>query len=414
MTIAHIICPVDFSSTSLLALEYAYGWARQHQARVRVLHVVVPPPPVVGIGGGAVFFPHRTLESIRQDVERFIAQVANPGVPVEVEIMEGYPASIIREMADEDTHALLVMGTHGRSGLDRLLMGSTTERVAHHTRRPLLVVPPREGLETPPRTTLSRILCAVDFRSSSTAALHAAIAFARETGAALDVVTVLEMLPEIETRGLGHYGDAPYRTMRTLDLLADLKTLVPEDARQMRDLKETVLTGRAGPELVAFAARHQSDLIVMGAGERGHFGGPWLGRTTDRVMRAARCPVLVVPTPAHLPASDARPLRPEVWAEELDRVTLQHEGDPTTVSIMSEVMGQEHEATALPLVALTVDTREQDRNVAVILGRPDGTRLTHFVAGPTSLRIGEARNRRRLELLITARDGTTTVVDVEP
>lgn len=164
--------------------------------------------------------------------------------------------------------------------------------------------------------------------------------------------------------------------------------------------------------MLRHAKEARADLIVLGTGERLHFGTSWLGRTTDRVMRQATCPVFVVPAQRRLIAQDAAPLGPERWAQVFDRVTLQHQGEPTTVSILGDVMGVEVEAAARPLVALTSESRFGEHSIAVILGMPDGTHLTHFVVKPTEVRIGEARDHHNVELLITALDGTTTVVDV--
>lgn len=414
LTFGHIICPVDLSDCSSRALRYAYAWASWYGARVRVLHVIVPEPPWRAPDSGGPFGRHR-LDGIRAEVQRFVSAVHNPGVPVDIEILEGRPADAILDIANHDTHSVIIMGTHGRSGIERLLMGSVTQWVAHHTARPLLVVPLHVGEAADAAATFSRILCAVDFRASSLAALRCAVALARETDARVDLLSV------ITTGSAGRSGDdalpgdadaTAAADAVTRDRLRQLHALVPDDARRDCWIYEHVRGGSPGDELLRCAADEGADLIVMGAGERMHVGVGWLGRLTDHVIRSATCPVLVVPAAPALHAGRTTIVSIDNWTRELDRVTLRHLGQPTTVSVAGDVLGPELEASALPLVGITADGASAHHGVSVILGKPDGTRLTHFVAHPTEIRVGDAREGHALDVVITGQDGTTTIVSV--
>jgi nucleotide-binding universal stress UspA family protein len=412
LTFGHIICPVDLSDCSSRALRYAYAWASWYGARVRVLHVIVPEPAWTAPDSGGPPGRHR-MAGIRADVQHFVSAVHNPGVPVDIEILEGRPADVILDVANRDTHSVIVMGTHGRSGIERLLMGSVTQWVAHHTARPLLVVPLHLSQAVDAAATFSRILCAVDFRASSLAALRCAVALARETDARLDLLSV------ITTGPAGRSGDDALPEDATLDAVAhdrlrQLRALVSDDARRDCWIYEHVRGGSPGDELLRSAADEGADLIVMGAGERMHIGVGWLGRLTDHVIRSATCPVLVVPATPTLHADRMTIVRIDDWTRELDRVTLRHQGQPTTVSVAGDVLGPELEASALPLVGITADGASAHHGVSVILGKADGTRLTHFVANPTEIRVGNAHESHALDVVITGQDGTTTIVSVAP
>jgi nucleotide-binding universal stress UspA family protein len=332
---------------------------------------------------------------------------------VDIEILEGRPADVILDVANRDTHSVTVMGTHGRSGLERLLMGSVTQWVAHHTARPLLVVPPAPGESVDAAATFSRIVCAVDFRASSLAGLRCALALARETDARLDVINVAQAGPASEPEQSREPNTEAVDPL-TRDRLHQLHALIPEEAHRDCWIYEHVRDGSPGTELLECARDRGADLIVMGAGERMHLGVGWLGRLTDHVMRSATCPVLVVPATPSLPTARTIPVDVENWTRELDRVTLRHQGQPTTVSVAGDVLGPELEASALPLLGITADGASAHHGVSVILGRPDGTRLTHFVARPSEIRVGEARDGHALDVVITAQDGTTTIISVAP
>ncbi|MDS0475616.1 universal stress protein [Natrinema sp. 1APR25-10V2] len=135
-----ILVPTDGSPEVERALEYAFDLARSHDATVRALYVV----NVTGYSG----LPMETaLEGIsdalheegRAAVER-AAALAPDGVTVETDVLEGSPSHAIVEAADPGECDLIVMGTHGRGGIDRLLLGSVAERVVRRASVPVLTV----------------------------------------------------------------------------------------------------------------------------------------------------------------------------------------------------------------------------------------------------------------------------------
>ena len=136
LKIATILHPTDFSPPSEHAFQLACSLARDHGGRVIVLHVAVPP--VVG-QGGALTPP---LEGDWKALEDQLFRVQSPDVkiPIEHRLEEGNPAAEILRVAEEVKCDLIVIGSHGRTGLARILMGGVAEHVVRKATCPVLVV----------------------------------------------------------------------------------------------------------------------------------------------------------------------------------------------------------------------------------------------------------------------------------
>lgn len=132
-----ILVPADFSDGSAFAFRMAQALARDYGARIVVAHVV-EPPHAMGVEGVLVYQPEISWESLRQRlVERYAARAATQ---VEHIVVEGNPADEIVRLA-EDYHAdVIVIGTHGRTGLPRLIMGSVAEQVLRRASCPVATI----------------------------------------------------------------------------------------------------------------------------------------------------------------------------------------------------------------------------------------------------------------------------------
>ncbi|GIX03617.1 MAG: universal stress protein [Planctomycetaceae bacterium] len=143
-----ILVPVDFSPVSETALEVAHALARDHQGRMVLLHVAIPPAPA-----HEVYVPPEELTRLAQQAREQLEHWAHKylDVPTDTRVMAGEPGPAIVSLAGELSADLIVMGTHGRTGLMRLLMGSVAEWVLRHAPCPVLTVRPhtRHGEEIP-------------------------------------------------------------------------------------------------------------------------------------------------------------------------------------------------------------------------------------------------------------------------
>jgi len=137
MNARKILYPVDFSTSGQTALEMATSLARDRGATLVILHIEEPP---MAYGGGEFYYGIE--EPSREELRRMLAEVvpADPNVPVERHLMIGSPATSIVEMARREHVELIVMATHGRTGLTRLLMGSVAEEVVRKAECPVLIV----------------------------------------------------------------------------------------------------------------------------------------------------------------------------------------------------------------------------------------------------------------------------------
>jgi nucleotide-binding universal stress UspA family protein len=152
--IRRILCPVDFSPGSDHALEYAIALARVLNAEVLLLHVVHPLMFGIGADGVAVDIGVRLLQEMEQScadhLGRIAATVRSRGVQVTERIVTGTPFFEIIQTARAEGADLIVMGTHGRSGIVHALIGSVAERVVRKAPCPVLTVKhPEQGFSMP-------------------------------------------------------------------------------------------------------------------------------------------------------------------------------------------------------------------------------------------------------------------------
>lgn len=302
VSIARILCPTDFSDCSRRAFACATAVARAYDARVTMLHVCasVPVPGLMpAVGAEGLQRGLLTDEDRRDLVEemRRSAVPCTPDVPIDFVVEE---ASDVRHeilaRADAIGADLLVMGSHGRSGFDRFVLGSVTERIVRQAACPVLVVPPQAG-EAAPAVPFRRILCAVDFSESSTRGLAYALDLAGDSGADVLLLHAIDRSPELELQEDRTWASAQVADVRgaaEAACLRRLQGLIPSEAPARCTVHPRVIEGPAHREILRVAADETVDLIVMGVQGRGAVDLLMFGSNTEQVLRGARCPVLTV------------------------------------------------------------------------------------------------------------------------
>ena len=142
MTVQHVLAPLDLSTYAEQALDYAIAQAQQLQARVTLLHVIQPPSTVnvEGSPGLSVTFVDDLEAAVRRAMEASLTRVTTAGLKGEMIVVHGVPFHEILDTAEAQQVDLIVMGTHGRTGLLHVLLGSVTERVVRLASCPVLVV----------------------------------------------------------------------------------------------------------------------------------------------------------------------------------------------------------------------------------------------------------------------------------
>jgi nucleotide-binding universal stress UspA family protein len=298
--IRRILCPVDFSDYSRRALDHAIAIARWYESTITALHVF-SPALVAPYGPGPVIFEPIVLipadrDRLLADTKAFIEAEAAPGVPIEAVVREGNTAGEILDQETKMRADLLVIGTHGRSGFERLVLGSVTEKVLRKARCPVLTVPRRLPDAVPSGPILfKRILCAVDFSESSMHALKYALSLAQEADGCLTVVHVsgAEFVGQV---GLGeeHVSLAALQRQHEEEARKLLEKAVPESTAAYCTTETMLLRGKPWREILRIASDRRAELIVMGVQGRGAADLMFFGSTTQHVVREATCPVLTL------------------------------------------------------------------------------------------------------------------------
>ena len=289
-----ILCPVDYSEPSALALKYAVAGARVFDADLTVLHAVqIEPPPY--------FTKSETdqlLDQLRQateyaqaDLTAFLTRVLGKHpklLNIKTQVSDALPANAILDTIKNDQVDLAIMGTHGRSPAKRFLLGSVTETVLRHSPVPVFIVRQAQhaliDVDDPnAMPVVKRILCPVNSLRSSAAGLGHAASLAAKFGAQLTILYVVES----ETEAL----DKAQQT---------LCSWVPAEVSATYSINPVVRKGVAGDEIIRFAGETQQDMIVLCAYRGKETKERIFGQTADLVLRKAPVPVLVVPVHANL------------------------------------------------------------------------------------------------------------------
>ena len=176
LTVRSILCPVDFSEQSRQALLWASAIAQYRGADLTALSVVEPLlAQAAGIRLGVDLAREEAEPALREFVDATLLEGVRQASPVRMEVTVGDPAEAILQAGRRLRAGLIVMGTHGLGGFQKLLLGSTTEHVLRRTEWPVLAVPPG-AVSAPavehPGVQLKRILLATDFRESAMAAMQ--------------------------------------------------------------------------------------------------------------------------------------------------------------------------------------------------------------------------------------------------
>jgi nucleotide-binding universal stress UspA family protein len=301
-----VLCPIDFSETSIRALTYATAFASWYEAELEVLHVVpafdsgvVPAMSARSEDGGRYPVSHdEILAEIRRAITTADAGRVNPRALAQ----EGRAHEMIASRARAQPADLLVMGTHGRSGFTRLLLGSVTEKVLRTAPCPVLTVPPATRSMTGAPVRLKRILCPIDYSSSALKALEYALDLGRQADGCVTVLHALEYMdpeeqPEPSTFDPWYEaiaGDRRRRRRHIDDAREQLHTQLAQEPSTWCEIQEVVAIDRAYKAILRHAADANADLIVMGTQGAGGLELMLYGSNTQHVVRAATCPVLTV------------------------------------------------------------------------------------------------------------------------
>jgi nucleotide-binding universal stress UspA family protein len=282
MELKSILCPIDFSKFSVATYQYAQSLAGYYKSRVVALHVIeLWKNPFAEYAGYQVDFAKFSTalnEGGEMKLQHFVKEYSGEVEP-QTAVLQGNAANCILEFAQKENMEGILMGTHGRRGFDRLVLGSTTDHVIRKAPCPVLVVP-----NASERQPVSRILYCTNFSNNSERARAYAISLAGEYGAELILFHV------------GDASDVANAGAIMDDCTRRLDELVSHAERKDLNVKSVVRFGKPYEEIVRYATQEEVSLIIMTARGGDTLDRAVFGSTTYRVVQLGPCPVLAVHT----------------------------------------------------------------------------------------------------------------------
>lgn len=272
LPIRRILCPVDFSDFSRAAVMRAVAIAKPFGAEITALFVLpfVFPEDAATCSGPVA--PEAGVQSaIAEDLEEFLRPARDAGLRLRLCVRNGDCVGHILDEARDRESDLIVMGTHGRSGFERWVLGSVTDSVLRKAPCPVLAVPRRAATGPAP----ARIVCAVQLSVQAARTVSYALSLAGSTDSSLTLVHVWD-------------GVAAPRMVAACEaeLRRRLHAMVMADGPPPCAVEEVVVSGSAHREILRLAEAQQAGLIVLGG------DGQAPGAIARRILRQAPCPVL--------------------------------------------------------------------------------------------------------------------------
>ena len=275
------------------AYQHALSLAEHYRARLVAHHVVeLWRYPSLGFAASVESYQEfcRSEHEVgHSKLWEFVTTHGHDSIEPELVVEEGSAPDAVLSSAEARKADLIVMGTHGRRGYDRLMLGSVTDRVMRTAPCPVLAAskPPHDSVAAGKAQGdvhhLSRILFCADFSENSERALKYAISATAEYDAELTLLHVLEGVP------------GPAKTEEAMAAAAErLDELIPPEGRKTLKIKTAVRIGKPYVQIIQLALEAQIDLVTMGVRGRGALDVAVFGSTTYRVMQLGFCPVLAV------------------------------------------------------------------------------------------------------------------------
>lgn len=286
VALKNVLFATDFSRIADAALPYAVAVARRYEGIVFVAHVL--PSELWEAPGAPAADPTREANrrAALQQLDMLMELGTFQGTPHQARFAEGDVWEALARIIREDHIDLVVLGTQGRSGLQRLLLGSVAEEIFRCADVPVLTVGPHAAAKTSSEP-LRHILYPTDFSEQAAAALPFALSLAEENDARLTLLHVVPADP----------GQGEARERSRLGYLKRLKEVLPREAKRWERVDFEVRFGDAAGAILALAGERAADLIVLGVTRAGAFARAesHLRRSTAmKIVSHAQAPVLSV------------------------------------------------------------------------------------------------------------------------
>ncbi len=292
IALRRILLATDFSPCSERALHYALSVARRYDSMLYVAHVILPDPFQPMMMGTTMAPLSQAVRHAEQEMAQLLISGMLRGVPHQVLLGQGAMWETLSKMIHENDVDLVVVGTHGRTGVRKVVLGSVAEEIFRLAPCPVLSVGPKVPAEAPHEIQLRHILYASDFSAASDHAAAYALSLAQEFQAR---ITLLHAV-----------GDGERLSPREMEavrrsVVARMNALVPAEAKLWCEPEFVVSFGPAAEAILGGAKQPPADLIVLGVKKTASFPGHLPPGTAYKVVCEAHCPVFTVRAEA-LPA----------------------------------------------------------------------------------------------------------------
>ena len=298
-SIQTILATTDFSDESRSGVRYAVALAEKMHASVALLHIIEQPSRLSGEESIILAREDSEVTTLAGERLEVLAKLeSKSGVTVTSTVRTGNPFNEITTAASEDAADLIVIATHGHTGVTRVVLGSTAERVVRHAPCPVLTVPTRTKPKRTGKTLglrLKKILVPMDFSKLSKDALPWATFLAEQFEAEIILFHVVEKFPIDYLLGKELTSHTIVPLIKQAE--ADFEIVASDLAKAFGiKISAAVREGKPHEEICETARTLDADLIVLTTHGYTGLKHVWLGSTAERVVRHASCPVLVVRT----------------------------------------------------------------------------------------------------------------------
>jgi nucleotide-binding universal stress UspA family protein len=282
----NILFATDFSPTAAQAIPFVKKIAKHYDANLVILHVRTPiVNPMTEPGTWPIYFDVAKAQDEQRREELLDTFV---GIRTQVLIEEGSIGARLEEVIEQNDTDLVVIGTHGRTGVAKLLLGSVAEEIFRKVTCPVLTFGPHASESSAPTSQLREILYASDFSPESVHAAAYAVSFAREFQSRLVLLHV------IAGQQVGDLVSVAELTASSQKLL---RQVVPPEAEALCKPEYHVVEGDPADKILEFARLREPNLIVLGV--RQEEGVPGASThlpmaTAHKIVSRATCPVLTI------------------------------------------------------------------------------------------------------------------------
>jgi nucleotide-binding universal stress UspA family protein len=293
-----ILVPLDGSELAQVALPYAERLAGALGSQITLIYVSESAED--RYQHMHQFYLQKMAEATKQGAERYLEKGTGQEIKVTTVILVGDPAEAIVDYAEREDIGLIIMSTHGRSGIKRWAMGSVADKVLRATTRPLALIRAKgDHPDIRNRTLLNRILVPLDGSNESEAVIPYIEEFAPRLQAEVILLQVVAPDYHIYAAGGPEYGAYAERQVESIKAFAKdyLEKMVVQLRQKGVNTKPEIKFGTAAEEIIKFADEIGAGVVAMSTHGRSGVGRWALGSVAERVMHSGNTPILLVRTP---------------------------------------------------------------------------------------------------------------------